>query len=49
MERMEHISLDKESLDDDPVLHYTLTQLYHHEVVQALLGNPPTEGTKRLI
>jgi hypothetical protein len=49
MEGMEHLSLTEESLDGNPVLHYMPTQLHHHEVVQALLSNPPTEGAERSI
>jgi hypothetical protein len=49
MEGIEHLSLAEESLDGNPVLHYMPTQLHHHEVVQALLSNPPTEGAERSI
>jgi hypothetical protein len=41
MEGMEHLSLTKDGLDDDPMFSYTQAQLYHHEVAQALLANQP--------
>jgi hypothetical protein len=49
MEGIECLSLADDGLDDDPMLSYTPTQLRHHEVTQALLTNPPREGTERQI
>jgi hypothetical protein len=31
MERMEHLSLTDDGLDDDPMLSYSLAPLCHHE------------------
>jgi hypothetical protein len=41
MEGMEQLSLTTNGLDDDPVLSYSLAQLQHHEVAQALVAKPP--------
>jgi hypothetical protein len=49
MEGMERLSLTEDNLNDDPVLSYTLAQLRHDEVTQALLANPPSEGVDRSI
>jgi hypothetical protein len=45
MEGFEHISLT----DNELVSSYTSEQFCHHEAAQALLTNPPLEGTKRHI
>jgi hypothetical protein len=49
MEGMECLSLTEDDLDDDPVLSYTSTQLYHHEAARVHLMNLPPTGAKRLI
>jgi hypothetical protein len=49
MEGMEHILLIDGSLDDDPVLSYTLGQLRHHEVTQVLLANLPPKVVEERI
>jgi hypothetical protein len=40
MEGMEHLLLNDDGLDDDPVLSYTLAQFYHHEAAQTFLVTP---------
>jgi hypothetical protein len=47
MEGFERHSLTDGGLLDDPVLSYTLEQLRHHEVAQALQANMPLEGVER--
>jgi hypothetical protein len=44
--RMEHLSLADDGLDNDPVFSYTPTQLSHYEVAQGLLTNPLPEGMR---
>jgi hypothetical protein len=49
MEGIECLSLTDDGFNVDPVLSYMPEQLYHHEVVPALLANPLTEDIERQI